>query len=184
MERAEPRFGRYGVLRKNLFFSYFFLLLFFLLFFFLICFFSFFFILFFSSFITALFLFLIFFSFFFIIFLFFGVRRKEPVFLRTPDLPNKGSACSELRTCRTRVRPGSFSELRPCKGSEFGKGTHSEPGFGPVLTPNSEPARVRSSQKGTGFSRNSKPAEPGLYPFFLRTPNLPSQGYTRFFSEL
>ena len=102
--------------------------------------------------------------------------EKELAFLRTSNLPNQGWAqfflrtralprfgernwpFSELRTCRNRVRPSSFTELRTCQDSE--------------------------SEKGAGLSPNSEPAEPELYPFFLRTPNLPNQGYTRSFSEL
>ena len=139
----------------HIFFLYFSFLIFFLSFFFLLFFFFFFFFHFFciifnfyfSSFFFFLFFSLIFhffFLFFFLFFIFyyfflsFGVRRKEPVF---------------LRTFQTRVRPSPFSEP-------------AEPRFGPVLSPNSEPARVQSLEKGTGLS-----------------PNLPNQGYTRSFSK-
>ena len=82
-------------------------------------------------------------------------------------------------------RNWSFSELRTAKPG-FGRvlSLNSEPAkprFCSVLSPKSEPARVRSLEKGTGLSANSEPAEPGLYPFFLRTQN---QGYTHSFSEL
>ena len=85
---------------------------------------------------------------------------------------------SELRTCQGSEfgeRNGPFSELR----TWFGK---VRPG------PNSEPARVRSSEKGMGLSPNSEPrfgpvlslnSEPaklGWTRFLLRTPNPPNQG--------
>ena len=74
------------------------------------------------------------------------VRRTEPVFLRNPNLPSQGSDRSFLPTPKP-------AEAR----------------FGPVLSPNSEHARVQSSEKGTGLSPNSKPAEPGFGP--VLTPN-------------
>ena len=76
-----------------------------------------------------------FYLFFFIFFFSFEFRERNRSF-------------SELRTCRTRVRPSPFSEPR----------------FGPVLFPNSEPARVRRKELA-----------------FLRTSNLPNQGWSRSF---
>ena len=121
-------------LEKEPFFCFvpFFLLLFFSIFSFFFYFFS------------ILFSFFLFFSFFYFFFIFFpffflGVWRKERLFLRTPNLLNQGMArsflrtpnlpgfgernwpFSELRTCRTRVGPGSFSKLRTCQSSEFGE---------------------------------------------------------------
>ena len=75
----------------------------------------------------------------------------------------------ELRTCKTKVWPCPFYELQTLAGSEFGErnwpfsnSEPAEPGLGLVLSPNSESARVRSWEKGTGLSPNSKPAEPGF----------------------
>ena len=130
-----------------------------------------FFFIFFSSFFSYIFIY--FFSSFFL--LFFRVRKKKQVFLRTPNLPNQGWARSFFWT--------------PTK-----------PRFGPDLSPNSEPARVWSSEKGTGLSPNLRNQgwarfflpTPNLTGFrvrkkelaFLQTPNLPNQGYIRSFSKL
>ena len=151
-----------------LFFSYI-LFIFFYFFFYFFIFISFFF--FFSSFFLFLLFFFFFSSFFYFLpyflFLFF-FKKKEPVFLPTPNLPNhslnlpnKVSTLSFLGTCQGSEFGESnwpFLELRTCRTS-----------VGPVLIPNCEPARVRCSEKGTGLSPNSKPTEPGLYPFFLQT---------------
>ena len=167
---------------KEPFFSLFFILLLFfiIIFFFLYFFFSFFFSFFFhffSSFITALFLFFFyfFFSFYFILFFFHYFSFLRSSEKGTSLSPNSGPA-----------EQGFNLFLSP----------NSEPGFGPVLSLNSEPARVQSSEKRTGLSPNQGSARfllqtPNLPGFevhrkelaFLGTPNLPNQGYTRSFSE-
>ena len=163
-ERDEPRFGRFGVQRKNLFFFLFFFFYFFLLLFFFLYFFLIFFSFFFHFFLLLLLLYFFFFSFFFHLFFYYFFSlfffSSFSLFLS----PNSEPA---------------------------------EPGFGPVLSLNSEPARVQSSEKGTGLSPNQGSARfllqtPNLPGFevhrkelaFLETPNLPNQGYTRSFSEL
>ena len=154
----------------NKLYLYFFLFfLFFFFFFFLFFFnFSFFFFFFFSSF---------FLLFFFFIFFFFSSEFRERnrsfselrtcrpgsarSFLRTLDLLNKGSALSFVRTPNLR----GFGVLE--KDLAFLRTLHSEPakpGFGLVFSRNSKHVRVRSWQKRTGLSPNSKPAKPGLYP--------------------
>ena len=67
---------------------------------------------------------------------------------------------SEIRTCRTRVQPSSYPELRICQGSEFGERNW----------PFSE-LRTCRTRVIPVLSLNSEPAQPALYPFFLRTPN-------------
>ena len=120
----------------SLFFSFFsfFLLFFYFFFFFFILFYFFNFLLFF---------FLICFSFFF---LFFGVRRKKPVFLRTPNLQNQGSTWSFLRT------PNQCSALSFLRTPN-------------LLNQGSAQFLLRTSQ-GLEFGErnwpNSEPAKPGL----------------------
>ena len=106
------------------------------------------------------FVFIFFFQFIFFYY-FFGVRRKEPVILRTPNLPNQGSAQYFLRTCRTKVRPCLFSKPARVWSSEKGTGLspNAEPGFGRVLSPNSKPAEPGLYPV---LSPNYEPAEPGL----------------------
>ena len=137
-----------------IFFSFFcFFVTFFLYFFLIFLFFS----LFFFHFYFILFctFFLIFFHFFLFLFffLFFGVRRMEPVFLRTPNLPKQGSAgpFSELRT----VRHCPSSELRTCQGLEFGERNWPFSELRtcrtrviPILSPNSE-LKLRTLGKNT-----------------------------------
>ena len=147
-----------------LFFCFFFHFFLFFSFFFL--FFSYFFLLF-SSF---LFLFL-FFSFFFFSSEF-GERNRSFSELRTCRTSVPPGPFSKLRTCQTMVWPCPFSELRTCQSSEKGTGLSlnsepAEPGFGPVLTTNSQPARVRRKELA-----------------FLRTLNPSNQDYTRSFSKL
>ena len=160
------------------YFFYFFFLIFFSFFVFFFIFFLFF--LFFSFFFFSTFFFLIFFLIFFsFFFLFFGVLNKEPVFLhtcrtrfrpspfselRTSQTKVWPSPFSELRTCQTRVRPSSYSELRTCQGSEFGERNWH---FSELRTCQTRVIPI--------LSPNSEPAEPGLYPFFLRTPNWNSE---------
>ena len=119
---------------------------------------------------------------FFIFFHSFEVLRKEPVLLRTRRTRVRPGLFSELLACRTKVQPCLFSQLRTCQGSEKGTGLSpnsepAEPGLGLVLSPNSKPARVRSSEKGTGHSPNSEPAELGFGP--VLTQNLPGYGVWR-----
>ena len=139
--------------------------------------FNFFFILFFSYiFFAFLFIFFPIFFLFLFFFLFFFLRVGPGPF-------------SQLRTCRTRVRPGSFSELRTCQYLEFGERNWP---FSELRTcrtrvwPGSY-SKLWTCQGSELGERNwpfSEPAKPGLYPFFLRTPNLQNQGYTRSFSEI
>ena len=172
-EQAEPWFGRFGVRRKNLFFLFIFFIYFFLIFFLFV--FLFFFIFSFLFFFLLFFFFCYFSSFFSSFFIFFLISFFY-FFLR-----KRNRSFSQLRTCRTILRT-CRTKFRPC--------------------PFSEPARVQSSEKVTGLSSNSEPAEPVLALFlfqtanlpgfgvqrkelaFHRTPNLPNQGYTRSFSEL
>ena len=143
-----------------------------------------------------------FFSFFFLFFLFFfffekrtlmqelGVRRKNRSFseLRTCRTRIRPGPFSELKTCRTKVWPCPFSELRACQGWEFGERTGLslnsepvEPGSGQVLSPNSKPAELRF---GPVLSPNSEPARVGSSekePVFLGTPNLSNQDSARSF---
>ena len=178
-----------------IFFFYFLLILIFFSFFyyFFYVFFSYIFLLSFSLFYFIYFnvFFLVFFLFFFHFFvsfffflLFFGIRRKKPVFLRTL---NQGSAGSFLRTCRTKVWPCPFSKparvwsleivtgLSPnCEPAEPGLAqfllrTPKLPGFG-VPRAGSElgernwPYITYRTRVIPVLSPNSKP---GLYPFFL-----------------
>ena len=166
-------------------FPFFFIFLFFFQFFFhffsYIFLFSFFFFIFFSFFHFFLFFFflllffLIFFFYFFSSFFCF-IQSSEKGTGLSPT-PNLGSAQSFLRTLNLPNQGSAMSFLRT-RVSEFGERNW------PGSSPNSEPASVPSSEKGTGLSSNAEPAKPaelGLYPFFLRTPN---QGYTRSFPKL
>ena len=143
---------------------------FFSFFFFFSMFFFFFFSFFFSSFSSFFYFFsilLIFlhFFFFFLLFLFFGVWRKEPILLPTPNLPNQGSARSFLRTQNLPNQALALSFLQTCQGWEFRerKWPFSElrtcqTRAGPSLF--SELQTCQSSEKGIGLSPNSKPAGP------------------------
>ena len=63
---------------------------------------------------------------------------------------------------QTLVQHCPFSKLGTChRTCLFPNSEPAEPGFGSVLSPNSEPARVWSSEKGTCLSPNYEPAEPG-----------------------
>ena len=129
----------------HIFFLYFSFLIF--LFHFFSCFFFSFFTFFssFFSFFSSSFLFFLFFSNFFSFFFLFILFSSE-----------FGERNWSFSPLRTRFRPGPFSELRTCD---------------PVLFLNFEPARVKSSEKGTGLSPNLP--NQGWAGFFLRTLNLP-----------
>ena len=103
-----------------------------------------------------------FFIFFFNFILFFRVRRKEPVFLRTPKLPNQGLAQSFLLTPNL-LNQGLALSFLP---------TPNLPGYG-------------VQRKVTGFLQTPNLPNQGWARFFLRSPNLPGFGERNCpFSEL
>ena len=138
----------------------------FFLFFFFFLFFKFFF----SFFYHFFFIFILNFSFFFSSF-FFGVWRKELVFLWTPNLSNQGLTRSfylNSEPAEPRFGPVLSSNSEPARVQSLDRGTGLSPNLPNQglagLFLNSEPVRVLSLEKGTGLSQNSQPAEPGLYP--------------------
>ena len=80
----------------------------------------------------------------------------------------------------TLVRHCPFPELGTCHGTCFSPNSEpDEPRFSPVLSPNPEPARVLSSEKGISLSPNSKPAKPGFGRSFSELQTLPGFGVRR-----